>query len=295
MVALDPDALRVRGRALAATGAWFSSQAYVEMPTPGRVPSGAMEPYLYPLAAGALQLRTSPEFALKKVLASGIGRIYEIASCWRGREMGPWHAEEFLMLEWYRAGASLEDVMHEFILWVQHLCDALTIEPIAWSAHTVHELVLKHTGLDLSCASALELSGHEEPWDDAFHRCWVERIEPNLNGGVLVYEWPASQAALARTRRGRHGDVALRCEAYVNGHEVANCFDELTSPTTLLRRWNENNALRAANGDAPHPIDEALLEATGRLPKCAGIAVGFERLLAVLCGWDNLHRGQVGL
>lgn len=293
MSALDPYALRIRGRALAAARAWFNDHAYVDVPTPGRVRSGAMEPYLYPLSSGTMQLRTSPEFALKRVLASGMGRIYEIAPCWRDREHGPWHAEEFLMLEWYRAGASLEDIMEEFTSLVAHLCAALNLHPTSWRRRTVGQLLLEHAGVSLRDATAEDLSEHQESWDDAFHRCWVERIEPHLDGSLLVYDWPASQAALARTRHTTEGCVALRCEAYLFGHEVANAFDELTDRQILLERWNDHNALRVSGGEAPHPIDEALLDATGKLPRCAGIAVGFERLIAVLCGWDNLHRAQV--
>ena len=197
------------------------------------------------------------------------------------------------MLEWYRAGASLQEIMADFVDLVRHICVALDRPHIAWEGCTVEDLCHRHASVDLRSASARELGGHDEPWDDAFHRCWVEHIEPQLQRPTLVYDWPASQAALARTRRTVGGDVALRCEAYVDGHEVANAFDELTERSVLLERWRQNNAIRRSNNEAPHPIDDALLDATARLPRCAGIAVGFERLIAVLCGWDNLHRGQV--
>jgi lysyl-tRNA synthetase class 2 len=291
---MNPSGLRARGRATAAVRAWFAERAYVEVQTPALVPSPAMEANLFAVPAGDGYLRTSPEFALKRVLGSGVCRVMELGPCFRGREAGPWHGSEFTMLEWYRAGAELEDLMDEVEQIVATAAAALGVGAPTWRRATVAEVVHEATGIDLTTAVASDLSPIDEPWDDAFFRLWVDRVEPSLGPQALfVSDWPASQAALARVRTDAGWPTACRFEAYLGGVELANAFLELTDPVEQRRRADAANSARHAVGEAPHPIDEALLASLGRMPRTAGIAMGFDRLVAALMGWPGIAPGRV--
>ncbi|HHO52719.1 MAG TPA: EF-P lysine aminoacylase GenX [Deltaproteobacteria bacterium] len=279
---------RARGRALAALRRWFEAHGYLEIQTPVLVPSPAMEEHLSPIEAGGAFLRTSPEFALKRVIAAGLGRVYEIGPCFRDREIGPWHRREFTMCEWYRTGAELGDLMDEVEALVDEVARALGVRPPSWRRATVREIFSEATGLDPAIASADELSGIDESFDDAFLRRWVSDVEPAMRGALFVSDWPASQAALAQVRQAPGWPVACRFEAYLHGVELANAFLELLDPVEQRRRFASANAARLAAGEPPHPVDEALIEAVGRMPRTSGIALGFDRLVAALCGWDSI-------
>ncbi|MEZ4236101.1 MAG: amino acid--tRNA ligase-related protein [Myxococcota bacterium] len=291
--AIDPAGLRARAAVLRAVRRTLDDRGYLEVPTPALVPSPAMEEFLHPVSAGGGFLRTSPEFALKRVLAAGLGRIYEIGPCFRDRERGDWHGREFTMLEWYRVGASLPDLMDEVEGVVAAAAAAVGATVPAWRRVTVRDLFRDVLGIDLAEAAASDLSDHDEPWDDAFARRWVTDIEPSLTGAVFVTDWPASQAALARVRTDGDWPVAGRFEAYLHGVELANAFHELGDPAEQRRRFLSANAARVAAGEAPHPVDEALVDAVGRMPPTCGIAVGLDRLVAALCGWPGIGPGRV--
>lgn len=295
MSAPDPDALRARGAVLHALRSTLHDWGYLEIPTPVLVPSPAMEATLNALPCADGFLRTSPEFALKRVLASGLPRIYELGPCVRADEDGDWHGREFQMLEWYRAGASLSDLMDEVQALVAAAARSLDVPaPTAWRRTTVAELLRQHTGLDLFTASSPELSPRDpHDWDTAFFRRWIEDVEPHIQGPTFVSDWPASQAALARVRATPRGPVACRFEAFLGGVELANAFDELTDAEAQRRRFASSATHRRAEGLAPHPVDEAFVQAVGHLPRAAGIALGVDRLVALLCGWPQIHRGRV--
>ena len=291
---MSPEGLRARSLVLRAVRSWFDRHGYLEVPTPVLVPSPALEENLFAVQAADGWLRTSPEFALKKVLAAGLPRIYEVAPCFREREAGPWHGREFLMLEWYRAGAELDDLMDDVEALVAAAREALgRPAPPAWRRTTVSALFREVLGLELSTASTEALAPGESSWDHAFFRRWVEDIEPTLTDAVIVSDWPASQAALARVRTDHAWPVACRFEAYIDGVELANAFLELTDPVEQRRRFEEANRARRAAGEEAHPVDEALIEAVGRMPRTAGIAMGLDRLVAVAAGWSGIHAGRV--
>jgi len=291
---IDSEGFRARAQILSAVRTWFSQHGYLEVQTPALVPSPAMEEYLYPLAAGDRFLRTSPEFALKRLVAAGMPRIYEIGPCFRGRETGPWHATEFTMLEWYRVGASLPDLMDEVEALVAAAAQAVGVPcPGPWRRVTVRELFLEHTGVDLAHADAQSLSPEDDGWDDAFFRRWVHDIEPTLTHPTLVSDWPASQAALAQIRDDGPWPIACRFEAYLKGVELANAFLELTETAEQRRRFMSANAARALAGEAPHPMDETFIRAVGQMPRTAGIAMGLDRLVAAVCGWDSIAPGRL--
>ena len=192
------------------------------------------------------------------------------------------------MCEWYRAGAELPDLMDEVEGLVAAAAAAVGAPSPTWERRTVREVFEASTGLDPAATTAHQLSGVQEPWDDAFLRRWVTDVEPQLTAPTFVGDWPASQAALARTRTRQGWPVAERFEAYIGGVELANAFLELTDPVEQRRRFMAANVAREAAGEPPHPVDEALIEAVGRMPRTAGIAMGVDRLIAVLAGWQHL-------
>jgi len=290
---IDPAGLRARATVVRALRSWFDLRGYVEVTTPTLVPSPAMEATLYAVSAGDGWLRTSPEFALKRVVAAGLPRIYEIGPCFRARERGAWHGTEFTMLEWYRAGADLTDLMDEVEDLVAHAASAVGASIPEWRRDTVRAVFQEATGLDLALASASELSPADASWDDAFFRRWVNDVEPTLTGARFVTEWPASQAALAQVRTDGDWPIARRFEVFLGGLELANAFQELLDPTEQLRRFAASATERAAAGEEPHPVDRLFVDAVGRMPKTAGIALGVDRLVAALCGWDGIGRGRV--
>ncbi|MFK7927438.1 MAG: amino acid--tRNA ligase-related protein [Myxococcota bacterium] len=285
-MSLDPEALRLRATLLRAVRSWFDAHGYLEVPTPVMVPSPALEASLvaFAVSSGPQFLRTSPELALKRVLAAGLPRIVELGPCFRDEEHGDWHRGEFWMCEWYRAGASLPDLMAEVRSLIDAVAHALgVVGPQAWTRHQVRTLFADVTGLDLHTASAADLSSHGEDWDTAFFRRWVEQIEPTLTEPCFVEAWPASQAALATVRTDSEWAYAERFEVFMGGVELANAFQELADPHELRRRWAESD----------HPVDELFLAQVAKMPRTAGIALGLDRLLAVLMGWSEIGPGRV--
>lgn len=290
---LHPEGLRARAVVLRALRSWFHAHGYLEVPTPVLVPSPALEANLYGVPAADRWLRTSPEMALKRVIAAGLPRIYEIGPCFRAEERGAWHGREFLLCEWYRAGANLPNLMDEVESLVGACADALGAPVPRWRRTTVAALFQEHVGVDVHRATARAI--HPEATDDrdqAFFHRWVDTIEPALHEGVLVSDWPASQAALARVRTHAGVPVACRFEAYLNGLELANAFEELADGPQIRARFAASAEARAARGQPPHPVDEAFLAALDHLPPCSGIALGVERLVAALLGWSGLRQGR---
>ena len=278
-----------KARVLHLIRSWFHERGYLEVHTPALVPSPAMEANLYAFSLNGLFLRTSPEFALKKVAACQLGRIYEIGPCFRAEEAGKWHRAEFTMLEWYRAGADMWSLMDEVELLIEALCLGLDItSPKHWTRISVHELFLKYTGIDLTTATTRVLSSQEDTWENAFFRRWVEDIEPHLAEPTFVHSWPASQAALAQVRTDGEWPTAQRFEVFFKGIELGNAFLELIDADDQRARFSEEQSKQQDKGVPMHPIDQELCDAVGTMPPTSGIAIGFDRLVALLAGSDGL-------
>lgn len=292
---MDAAGLRARAQVLGAVRGYFASRGYLEVPTPSLVPSPALEEHLFALSAADGFLRTSPEFALKRVVAAGLPRVYEIGPCWRDREQGRWHGREFWLIEWYRVGAALPDLMDEvegLVAAAAHALGKPSVGP--WRRVTVRDLFLEVTGLDLAHAAPDEISDRDpDSFDEAFFRRWVADVEPSLTSPTFVTHWPASQSALAQVRDDGVWPVAQRFEVFLGGVELGNAFLELIESREQLRRFLSANAAREASGEAPHPVDHDLVDAVGRMPPTAGIAVGLDRLVAALMGWDGIAAGRV--
>lgn len=267
---MQAELLRARARILRALRAWFDDQGYLEVHTPVLVPAGALEPHLEAVVVGHRQLHTSPELAMKRVLAAGLHRIYQVVPCFREEEAGVHHSREFTMLEWYRAGAGTAELMDE----VEDLI-AAAAAAVGQPAPAFRRVPTR---------ALLEDRGDPDAW---FFE-WVDRVEPGLHAPTIVTDYPAWQAALAQLRDG-HAD---RFEVYLGGLELANAFAEELSGAELRRRLEANNAARVAAGRPPHPVDEAFLAAVDRMPRCAGIALGVDRLVMALTGAAHIREVQ---
>ncbi|MCC7283106.1 MAG: EF-P lysine aminoacylase GenX [Acetobacteraceae bacterium] len=294
--------LRRRARLVADSRGWFAARGYVEVETPCLVPCPGMEPHLdvfetwYEPKLGQgrerLFLRTSPEFAIKKLLAGGVGRCFELARVFRNGEVSARHSPEFTMLEFYAPGMTLDGLMDE----TEAYCAAM----LGWTARaarlSVAEAFARHAGVpDLlavagdgaSLAAAAGVVARErETWQDLFFRLMGERVEPalaRLGAPVFLFHWPASEAALAR-RAPADARVAERVELYAGGVELANGFVELTDASEQRARFEAWRDERAASGGSDHGWDEDFLRALESMPQSAGIAIGFDRVVMLASG-----------
>jgi lysyl-tRNA synthetase class 2 len=306
--------LRRRARLAAAVRAFFDARGYLEVETPYAVRTPGDEVHLsafatereYPDGARErLWLHTSPEFAMKRLLAAGSGNIFQLARVWRNREGSAAHAAEFTMLEWYRPGATLSGLMDETEALLRAVLPPVIergadrIDLARFERLTVADAFAHHVGADLLAtagnAPALADAAREtlrpgETWEDLFFRLLLARIEPALGRThpTFLTHWPAAQAALAR-RDPADPRVALRFELFAGGLELANAFEELTDPVEQRARFAADRARRhALYGGPDWPMDEAFLAALAHMPPASGIALGFDRLAMLACGASDI-------
>ncbi len=306
--------MQARARILEGIRVFFSERGFLEVETPVRVICPGLEPHLVAIPADeGLWLRTSPELHLKKLLAAGFGPLFELARCFRGEESGPWHRTEFTMLEWYRPQAGLEAIAGDVAALLPYLAriagaDVTSIRGCDFSAPierlTVRQAFQRDVGIDLaahreraSLASALRRNGVEcrddDNWDELFFRAMVLRVEPQLGREriTILSEYPASQAALANVRLDPEWPVALRFEVYAGGIELANAFDELIDADEQRRRHEADRAYRREHGRELPNLDEEFLAALeSGMPPSAGIALGVDRLIALLLDVDDIRQ-----
>jgi len=242
-------------------------------------------------------LRTSPEFALKRLLAAGVGNCYELGRVFRNGESGRMHNPEFSMLEWYRIGWSHHQLMDECAELVR---DAMRLAGRSVSVRESSYRQLYHDalGLDPLTASEAELRAPLAVFginpegltrDDWLDLLMTHMIQPTIpaNRVLMVYDFPKSQAALARIRQG-DVPVAERFEVYLGQIELANGYRELADPEEQRERFERDLGRRKKQGTAQPPMDERLLAALPALPDCSGVALGVDRLLLAMLGGDRL-------
>lgn len=289
--ALRP-ALELRGRLLQAVRDFFRVRDFLEVETPVRIRAPAPELHIEAEPAGDAFLRPSPELHMKRLLAAGYPRLFQLGPCFRKGECGSFHRPEFVMLEWYRANADYLELLADAKSLLESVARAVlgrdvlqrqgrTIElsPM-WEVFKVSDLFRVHAGWDP--AEAYD--------DDRFARDLVEKIEPFLprEHPVVLMDYPAGQAALARLKPD-NPKVAERWELYVDGVELANAFSELTDPAEQRLRFARAREQRREQGLADYPPDEDFLEALDvGLPPCAGVALGFDRLALLFLGAESL-------
>lgn len=296
-------------RCLDAIRGFFKQRTFKEMLTPTLVPSPGTEPFLEPFATQVtfacrerqIYLPTSPEFHLKKLLAAGWTRIFELKTCFRNNEGGRHHQPEFTMLEWYRAYADLDAIAVDCENLFSHVARALGCDDqIHLSRVSVAALFQKHLNFALgpdteiaqlrSLAKANEIVyAADDSWDDLYFRIFLTRIEPHFQSGGpwLVHDYPPSQAALARLNPRGWAD---RFEIYWRGLEIANAFHELNDPEANVARFAKDRAQRQALGKPIVPNDEELLRALfAGMPPAGGIALGVDRLFMAVLGKDSIE------
>jgi len=244
-----------------------------------------------------IYLHSSPEYAMKRLLAEGSGDIYQLSHVFRSEEAGRLHNPEFTMIEWYRIGISFESLIEETLELIQ-----LFLGNIPVQTHTYVGVFKKYAAIDPRFATASDLKTLTEKndlplttdagrWDKEtfLHFILAFLIEPQLTGLHVIRDFPPEQAALAKLYRSEEGVVAERFEAYFNGIELANGFHELTDPVEQRKRLVDDNLERQRRGKDALPIDEYFLSALERgLPDSCGVAVGFDRLLMLQLKKENL-------
>jgi elongation factor P--(R)-beta-lysine ligase len=285
--------LRQRAELLAKTRHFFTERGYWEVETPIMARYGATDVYLSNIKAmfrGELYcLQTSPEYHMKRLLAAGSGSIFQIARVFRDDELGRWHNPEFTLLEWYQLGIDHHVLMKEMGLFLQVVMHS---EPMI--KKTYKNVFLDACGIDPMTATVAELrqileryalnnvlSPEEQDKDQYLFLLMSHVVEPFLgqeNAPVAVYDFPTSQAALAKINAG----VAERFEVYYRGVELANGFHELTDAAAQAKRFTQDQQLRHAKGLPPVDADQYLLQALEHgMPLCSGVALGVDRLLAL--------------
>lgn len=321
---------------------WFDHRDFLEVRTAHALPSPGTDPYIEPFElvsasdrncddarASRRWLHTSPEFAMKRLLADGFERIYQLCRVWRGGDDSPRHAREFSMLEWYRAWAEGADIRRDVASLVRHLVgpEATVVEdgvdgrtertvdleqPIeqvtmqhvvqqacgfdildALGANELFEVCQRRKLISERALERFERQSEDAPrWDELFFQLQVDHIDPWLSerGAIFVTDWPTPLGILAK-KDDQNPDVAKRFELYIGGVELANGFAELTDPDEQRRRFERDLATRRSRDRRSLPMPTQFLDVleTG-LPPSAGVAVGFDRLLMLDTGVSTIDQ-----
>ena len=303
---------------------WFRERSFIEVDTPALAPWVGMEPHLVPLSTSVsstqgntLKLfhQTSPEYALKKLLAAGISDCFSLGHAFRDGETSPIHNPEFSLLEWYRVGADYTALMDDTANLAADIAERVTGSPHIvrdgkqinltppWERITVAEAMQRWAKVDIvthrddgSFREHARTQGHgwvrDESWDELFFKLFINDVEPKLGWPepVILYDYPVRFGALAR-RSPENPDVAERFEAYVAGIELCNAFSELTDAAEQRSRLEREAEERVELGNERLPVDEDFLDALdGGFPECSGNALGVDRLVMLLAGEPSIER-----
>jgi lysyl-tRNA synthetase class 2 len=318
--------LLARGRIVGALRAWFAGQDFVEVETGTLQISPGNEIHLHAFATtlvapdggrSPLYLRTSPEFACKKLLAAGEQRIVEFAKVFRNRERGALHHPEFTLVEWYRGGEPYGMLMEDCAAILQAAAQAAGTRLLTFRGRTadafaaperltVADAFTRFAGIDLlatlpdgkpdrerfaaAARAAAIRTGDDDTWGDIFSRVLVERIEPNLGIGrvTILDEYPAALSALARPARDAR--VAERFELYACGVELANGFGELNDAAEQRLRLDREMTEKERIYGERYPVDEDFIAAVAQMPAASGIALGLDRLVMLATGASRIDQ-----
>ena len=312
--------LRARNAVTRAVRAWFDEQGFAEVETAILQVSPGNEVHLHAPRTeltgsdgtrATRYLRTSPEFACKKLLAAGEEKIFEFARVFRDRERGDLHLPEFTMLEWYRANAAYDAVMADTVVVIAHAAQATGIGQFSFRGRsadpfaepellTVAAAFERLAGIDLlstiadgtgdraalaSAAKGRVRISDDDTWSDIFSKVLVEHVEPHLGQGrlTLLFEYPTPEAALARTKTS-DPRVAERFEVYACGVELANGFGELTDAREQRDRFAQAMDEKQRRYGERYPLDQEFLDAVAQMPEASGVALGFDRLVMLASG-----------
>ncbi|BEH10252.1 MULTISPECIES: EF-P lysine aminoacylase EpmA [Geobacter] len=284
-------ALWARARILSEIRRFFVEGGYLEVETPLRIPAPAPESHIDPVPSGPWFLQTSPELCMKRLVAAGYEKVFQISRCWRDGERGNMHLPEFTMLEWYRAGTDYRGLMNECEELVGAVAAALGMGEVLnvkgrnirlgapWQRLSVAETFERY------CDRTME----EALANDTFDECMVNDIEPRLGftTPTFICDYPADRGALARLKQDEPSR-AERFELYIAGIELANAFSELTDPVEQRSRFEQEKLFRESHGKSAIPLPEPFLAELRHLPPTAGIAVGIDRLVMLLLNLDSI-------
>jgi len=323
---MDLEKIKMRSEVVKLIRQWFDNQGFLEMLTPRLVGLPGQEPYLEPFWTHLRQgsggqaevdaaLITSPEYSMKRLLAAGFDKIYDLGPCFRNHE--PWdgtHDPEFLMIEWYRREAGVKELMDDtesmmrFISQhvtcnTQHRVSSFELRASSFRRLTVEQAWREYAGVELTsllgnretmAKLAVEKFGQtvspDDTWDDIYFKIFLSQIEEKLGleQPTFLYRYPASQAALAR-RSADDPRWAERVELYVGPFELANGFAELCDPVEQRQRFLEEKSLRSKQGRRSWSLDERFLADLPKMGNAAGIAFGVERLVMLLAGVTSIN------
>ena len=281
-LAVRAEVLRLRARMIRAIRRFFARRNFLEVETPVRIPAPAPESHIDAVAAEGWYLQTSPELCMKRLLAAGYPKIFQICKCFRAGERGDRHLPEFTMLEWYRGRTDYRTLMDDCESLISYVAAELGFDGVLsrqdrkirlelpWERITVREAF--HRYATMTAADALRM--------DRFDEILSCEIEPRLGTGkpVFLYEYPVELGALARVKADDPG-IAERFELYIAGLELANAFSELTDAKEQRRRFEQVSRERGFKGRSPCPMPEPFLSALPQMPPSAGIALGLDRLV----------------
>ena len=310
-------ASRARQTLYASLRRTFAGFGYEEVETPLLVAAPGMEPHINAFEVPfvpetevgqrrTLYLHTSPEYAMKRLLADGCGPIFQLCKVFRNGEVSRTHNPEFTLLEFYRPNADYHAIMSDLEQLLAEAERAVTgragpFSRLPFERVSVRDAVLRATGIDLAIAHDAASLAREarrigiEPrpgdtFDDVFFRLFLEKVEPKLGADRPTYliEYPASMAALARLKPG-DVSVAERFELYVRGLELGNGFSELTDAAEQRARLLEEQAFRKRVGRSEYPLDERFLAALPKMPPSGGVAVGLDRILMLMMEAERIE------
>lgn len=301
------ESARERANMYATIRQFFAEREVLEVQTPVMSQAGNTDIFLQSVSTNVTvndkprtyYLHTSPEFAMKRLLAAWQVPMYQICPVFRDNEIGRRHNVEFTMLEWYRPGFSLDELARELndlvsvvmgytvifdhYRYVDAFLDFVKIHPFTASCDTL-QAIARDNGI------FVDMGDDHQGWLDVL---FSQLVEPNLGKDLptLLYDYPVATASLAKTTTDKDGNlVARRFELYMNGLEIANAYDELADGQALRVRFEQDNLARKQRGLPVMPIDDNLLAACDALPPCSGIAVGLDRLLMVKVGAETLEQ-----
>lgn len=283
------DRLTQRARILAEIRAFFVGENFLEVETPQRIPCNAPEQHINPQPCGDWVLHTSPELCMKRLLAAGYDKIFQLCHCWRADERGSRHLPEFTMLEWYRANSNYSQLMHD----CENLLSSLV--PSTQLRYNNHSIDLsapfERITLEQAFAHYAPITLQQALDSNSFEEIYSAYVEPQLGiiKPTIIYDFPASMAALARVTAD-NPLIAERFELYIAGIEVANAFSELTDKIEQRQRFAAEEQQRRDGGLPPYPLPELFLAELEHMPPAAGIALGIDRLVMLLTGADDIRR-----
>lgn len=285
-------ALQKRARIIQKIRAYFIKEEYLEVETPHRIPAPAPESHINAVPSGQWFLHASPELCMKRMLAAGYKKIFQICHCWREGERGSQHIPEFTLLEWYRAGSDYLSLMDECEELIQILAaDIGAGEKLIYRGHRIF-LVSPWERLTVEEAfhRYAKMSMEEAFKHDLFDEMMVRDIEPRLGieKPTFLFDYPSERRSLARLKK-EDPTVAERFELYMGGVEIANAFSELTDAAEQRKVFESEIKTRRSLGKEIYPLPESFLAELEQMPPSAGIALGVDRLVMVLLDAETIN------